>query len=319
MRLSLSVFIKKWQEFILLTFLMSAMLVYPLYEYERAFNRVSFRIFPIKGSIGSSKLVDAKDIEGVSLAVGFSFKTIKVGNYTAIWVETTRDACLILRRFLTNGRMPTNINELLGTSNDFLSKEIIYNSSSYIVVGIVSDNFAKVLFGSSAKVFFIHFKNKVSSYHLINIFVDPLSNFKEIKYRLKLVFGDDVAILTLIHYDVIQINLLLNIVLSMISTIVVVFLYLHLSKQEHAILFASGWRFKNIFFINFFRLVLILLVSFFLTYFELYLITWFYLRLNLFISLTLFSPLLAIILDSFFLYLYLKYVLIKNYYQVLVE
>ncbi len=308
-------------DFLIIILLFSSIFIYPLYEYEKNVNKVAIVLYGTSDTINGADLETVYSMNEVVLVSCFNFSFVSTGNSHFLLVLTNELSKSVFSRFLIEGHLPRNRGEVLALDgwNISLNDKLIINNVTYSVVGLIDNKMEEDLGLEANYPAIFKFNNGFFDSQQALIWVDPLASLEDLKVKLKMLFNEKALIVIKRETEIERYYLLFDVLVSVLASILVTYLYLHFSRIENAILHVVGWGIGRIYIANALNLFLIMLLGHAVSFITSFVLSKYFFKLVFFMPLSIFYFFLTIPLGLLSLFVLLRLIFIKKVKQVLFE
>ncbi|MEQ9714082.1 MAG: hypothetical protein ABGF52_00945 [Candidatus Asgardarchaeum sp.] len=312
---------RKWHERLIISFIICFTFLYPLYNFEVLQNKMYFFVSSKSPDyfISTSQVNKVRDLKDVITVAEVSYKILN----DTVLIEASEEMKCLVRRSLSKGRFPYTEDEIV--VSNVLNKEIgdfiVFNGTKYKIVGILDSEGLEDIIGSDFLQYdiLLKFSKKIERIRLLVIWLYLFANVTRVRKNIEelLEYKVIIGLVKVSQYEVEDLKIIS--ITSLFATCIIAFLFLLNLRDDCAILFSVGWKFKYILFTVLIEYSLFFLLGYFLNLLFLAYITILSLKYILFLNAVFFVyyPLLVVLIDLFLLYFYAKVYVAKRFVEVL--
>ena len=307
-------------DFLLIILLFSSVFIYPLYEFEKSSNKVAVMLYGTSDTIDGADLETVYSMNEVVLVSCFNVNIVSVNDRHFLFVLANDLSKRVFSRFLIRGHFPSNSGEVLALDgwDISLNEKLVIDNVTYSVVGLVDVEIGEEIGLEANRPAIFMFDNGFFNSQQALLWVDPLASLDDLKVKLKTLFSENVLII-LRRTKIERYYLMLDVIASVLASILVTYLYLHFSRVENAIFHVVGWGFRRIYIANALNLFLIMLIGHAVSLMISYVLFNYLFKLVFFMPLSIFYFFSTIPLGLLSLLVILRWIFIRKVKQVLFE
>jgi len=305
---------------ILLLLMFMLLLFYPLFIYESLQNETYIVARSISAEMDPDKINNLSKIDNVLFVSALRYIYL---NKTML-IEATENFGIFASKYILKGRLPDAQNEVIGIYSQknevFVGDEISFNNTMYKIVGIIQlSDLINIVGDLSNFVTIIKFSKAIPpSIHIAVACIYALSDMKSVIEKFREELGKGITVYPLTFFEMKRFNAIQIIITSIIGYIGMAFLYVMSVRKDCAVLFALGWRIRNVFARIYVEYFIISFLSCIMSLLLL-MIVLNQLRLYFFINYVIALPALNIFLGALFVSVFSYIFVIKKATEVLFE